>query len=78
MNETTKTREKYVRREAKLRGYLLRRSRTQDVLAEDFGLYVLVGDTSGNRWPGAQAPKSAFARGEGQTLEGISAELEHL
>lgn len=34
------------------------------------GLYVLVGDSAGNRRPGAQAPRSAFVRGEGMTLTG--------
>jgi len=64
-----------VRREAKRQGYLLRKSRRRDPQAEDYGLYVLVGDSKGNRLPGAQAPISSFMRGEGMTLRDIEAEL---
>ena len=43
--------------------------------AMDYGLYVLVKDSAGNRRRGAQAPISAFARGEGMTLDGIARRL---
>jgi len=64
-----------VRREAKRQGYLLRRSRRRDPQAAGYGLYVLVGDSKGNRLPGAQAAISAFARGEGMSLRDIEAQL---
>ena len=50
----------------KREGFLLRKSRRRDRTADDYGLYVLVGDSRGNRLPGAQPPVlPAFARGEG-------------
>lgn len=67
--------ENQVRREAKCNGYLLRRSRLHD---ESNGLYVLVGDSRGNRLPGAAAAPNAFLRGEGDTLENIAEGLKHL
>ena len=72
------TREAHVRREAKRKGYLLRKSRRRDPAAEDHGVYVLVGDSRGNRIPGAQAPISAFARGEGMSLAEVEATLSTL
>lgn len=68
---TVRTAEARVRRAAKRKGYLLRKSRSRDKWSNDFGLYVLVDDCKGNRLPGAQAPYSAFERGEGETLERI-------
>jgi hypothetical protein len=73
--QSTKSHEGRVRRAAKPKGYPLRKSRTRDRRAEDYGLYVLVGDSAGNRRPGAQAPISAFAGGEGMTLDDVEAEL---
>ncbi len=70
-----KSHENRVRRAAKREGFLLRKSRTRDHRAEDHGLYVLVGDSAGNRRPGAQAPRSAFVRGEGMTLTDVEREL---
>ena len=67
--------ENLVRREARRKGYLLRRSRRHD---DSNGLYLLVGDSRGNRLPGAAAAPSAFRRGEGDTLECIAEELGHL
>ena len=64
-----------VRRDAKRRGYLLRRSRRQ---GESQGLYVLVPDSRGNRSPGAAAAPNALARGEGSTLEAIAVALAAL
>lgn len=64
-----------LRREAKRKGFLLRRNRTRDRSAENHGLYVLIGDNRGSRLPGAAAAPNAFWRGEGDTLEGIAAEL---
>jgi hypothetical protein len=51
-----KARENTIRREARRKGYLLRKSRIRNRWAEDYGLYVLVTDSRGNRLPGAQAP----------------------
>ena len=73
-----KSYENHVRREARRKGYLLRKSRTRNRWADDYGLYVLVGDSRGNRFPGAQAPISAFARGEGMSLADVEATLSAL
>ena len=67
--------ENRLRREAKRKGLLLRRSRSRDRWADDYGLYVLVGDCAGNRRPGAQAPRSELHRGLGGTLADIAQEL---
>lgn len=75
---TDKTLENRVRREAKRKGYLLRRSRSRDPHTDDYGLYVLVGDSRGNRLPSAQASRSAFANGEGDTLAGVAEVLARL
>ncbi len=74
---TTKVREGRFHRLAKSRGYMLVKSRRRDPRAEDFGLYVLVGDSRGNRVGryGGQAAVSAFAKGEGMTLDEIEREL---
>ncbi|MBE5451782.1 hypothetical protein [Mycobacteroides abscessus] len=69
---TVRATEARVGRLAKRKGYKLAKSRSRDRWSNDFGLYVLVDDCKGNRLPGAQAPYSAFERGEGETL----AELE--
>ena len=61
-------REDRVRRVARSRGLILRKSRRRNVSEADYGLYVLVEDSAGNQRPGAQAAKSAFADGEGMTL----------
>lgn len=71
----TKSHENRVRRLAQRHGWLLRKSHTRDTSAEEYGLYVLVGDCAGNRRPGAQAPVSAFARGEGASLADVEREL---
>jgi hypothetical protein len=42
---------------------------------EDYGLYVLIGNSAGKRRPGAQAPYSAFANGEGMTLDDVAVTL---
>jgi hypothetical protein len=73
-----KTLENRLRRKAKAMGFLLRRSRTRDRWADDYGLYVLVDDCRGNRFPGARAPYAAFERGEGKSLIGIAEELRQL
>jgi hypothetical protein len=73
-----KSEENRVRRDAKRKGYLLRRNRTRDHSAENYGLYVLIGDSRGNHIPGAAAAPNAFWRGEGDTLEGITEELAAL
>jgi hypothetical protein len=63
-----KSYEKRVRIAAKSQGLRLVKSHRRDRGADDYGLYVLVGDSSGKRRPGAQAPLSAFAKGEGMSL----------
>lgn len=73
-----KTHENRVRRAAQRKGYLLRKSRVRNPHADDYGLYVLVEDSAGNRRPGAQAPRSAFAKGEGMLLTVIEAEIASL
>lgn len=74
---TNKSRENRLRRTAYQRGYMLVKSRRRDPQAEDFGLYVLVGDSAGNRHGrrGGQAALSAFVNGEGGTLDDVEAEL---
>ena len=72
---STKSHENRVRRLARSEGWLLRKSRTRNIDAEDYGLYVIVDDCRGNRFPGAVAPYSAFARGEGRSLADIEDEL---
>ena len=67
--------ENRLRREARRKGFLLRRNRTRDRSAENHGLYVLIGDSAGNRLAGAAAARNAFCRGEGDTLENIAQEL---
>jgi hypothetical protein len=63
-----KSRENQVRRAAKRQGLRLVKSRRRDRWADDYGLHVLVDDCRGNRHPGAQAPLSAVARGEGMSV----------
>ena len=64
-----------LRNTAQRQSKLLVKSRRRDPYANDYGLYVLVEDTPENRRIGAQAPLSAFARGEGTTLDGIARKL---
>lgn len=73
-----KVRENRLRRAAQRQGLILVKSRRRDPRALDYGLYVLVDDTKGNRMPGAQAPISAFAKGDGVTLDEIEKELRGL
>jgi hypothetical protein len=72
-----KVRENRLRRMAERQGYLLVKSRRRDPLALDYGLWVLVADTAGNRVGryGGQAAVSAFANGEGMPLDAIEAKL---
>ncbi len=70
-----KSHENRVRRIALREGWLLRKSRTRNPDAEDYGLYVIVDDCRGNRFPGAAAPYSAFTRGDGRSLADIESEL---
>ncbi len=70
-----KTLENRLRSKAKGKGFLLRRNPIRDRSAENYGQYVLIGDSKGNRLPEAAAAPNAFCRGEGDTLEGIAAEL---
>lgn len=78
IDQEIKVRENRLRRMASRRGYLLHKSRRRDPLATDYGTYVLVHDSRGNRQPGAQARISAFAKGQGMTLSEIEAELNSL
>ncbi|MBC3193837.1 hypothetical protein H7X46_22505 [Pseudonocardia sp. C8] len=72
-----KIRENRLRRAAQRQGLMLVKSRRRDRRAEDYGLFVLVDDTIGNKVGprGGQAAVSAFARGEGMDLDGIEREL---
>ena len=70
-----KSYEKRVRIAAKRQGLRLVKSRRRDRSADDYGLYVLVGDSRGNRLLGAQAPLSAFANGEGMSPTDAAAEV---
>lgn len=74
-SSTEKVRENRLRRAAERQGFMLVKSRRRDPRALDYGLYVLVEDSAGNRTPGAQAPISAFARGEGMTLDQVEERL---
>lgn len=67
MDQDQKVREDRLRRSAKRQGYLLVKSGRRDPRAIDYGLYVLVGDSAGNKYGrrGGQAAVSEFARGEG-------------
>lgn len=75
--ETVKSRETRLRRSAERQGLMLVKSRRRDPHASDFGLYVLVDDSKGNRVGryGGQAAVSAFARGEGVTLDDVETML---
>jgi hypothetical protein len=70
-----KVRENRLRRVAQRQGLLLVKSRRRDPRAHDFGLYALVRDTAGNLLPDNQVAISAFANGEGVTLDEIEKEL---
>ena len=72
-----KVHENRLRRMAERQGLLLVKSRRRDPLALDYGLYVLVSDTKGNRVGryGGQAAVSAFATGDGLTLDEVEAQL---
>lgn len=72
-----KVRENRLRRAAERQGKLLVKSRRRDLRALDYGLYVLVADTADNRVGryGGQVAISAFARGEGVTLDQIELAL---
>lgn len=75
LDSDTKAREDRLRRIAQQQSLILVKSRQRDPEALDYGLYVLVEDTSGNRITGAQAPISGFAGGDGGTLDDIEGEL---
>ena len=64
------------RRPAQRQRQRLIKSRRRDPRAIGSSLYLVVEDKAGNRRPGAQAPISAFARGEGVTLNEIAVELQ--
>ncbi len=72
-----KTYENRLRRAADRQGYMLVKSRRRDPHATDYGKYVLVDDTKGNRVGrhGGQAAISQLAEGWGDTLDGIDQEL---
>jgi hypothetical protein len=60
---------------AQRQGLRLIKSRRRDPKALDYGLFSLVRGSAGNRIPGAQAPISAFANGEGMTLDEVEQAL---
>jgi hypothetical protein len=63
-----KTLENRPRREAKRKGLLLRRNRTRDRSTENYGLYVLIGNSRGNRLPGAAASTHGILARRGRHL----------
>ena len=67
--------ENRMRRAAQRQGLMPVKFRRRDSRAIGYGLYVLVEDKAGHRRPPAQAPISAFARGEGMTLAEAAEEL---
>lgn len=73
-----KVRENKFRRAAERQGLLLVKSRRRDPRACDYGMYVLVDDTAGNRVGryGGQAAISALAGGFGMTLDEIEKALD--
>ncbi len=75
--EQRKVLERRVRRMAASEGLMLVKSRRRDPWADDFGLYVLVGDSAGNRYGryGGQAAVSDFAKGLGMSLEAVAAQF---
>jgi hypothetical protein len=75
MNDTKAVREDMLWRIAKERGLLLVKAPTHNKQAQFYGLYVLVVDSAGNRFPGAQAVWRAFHDGEGMTLDEVAEEL---
>lgn len=75
-NTSQKARENRLRRMADRQGLLLVKSRRRDPRALDYGQYVLVEDTAGNReglgrQRGGQAAISDFANGHGRSLDDI-------
>ncbi|MFR9803154.1 hypothetical protein ACL02T_12725 [Pseudonocardia sp. RS010] len=76
-SSTDKVRENRLRRAAERQGQILVKSRRRDPRALGFGLYVLVEDSAGNRTGqlGGQAAVSAFAGGEGMTLDEVERKL---
>jgi hypothetical protein len=77
VDQSKKVRENRLRRAAERQGLMLIKSRRRDPRAIDYGLYVLVSDTKGNRIGryGGQAAVSDFARGYGMTLDEIEEQL---
>ncbi len=72
-----KVRENRLRRMAHRRGLLLVKSRRRDRGALEFGRFVLVADSAGNRVGryGGQAAVSEFANGGGLTLDEVERNL---
>ncbi len=77
MSDEEKVRENRLRRAAARQGLMLVKSRRRDPLALDFGLYVLVRDSKGNRVGrhGGQAAVSDLANGHGMSLDEVETEL---
>jgi hypothetical protein len=78
MDNSMKVQENRLRRMAERQGMMLVKSRRRDPRALDYGLYVLVDDSRGNRIGrhGGQAAVSDFANGHGMTLAEIEKALE--
>ena len=75
LSTTDKVTENRLRRAADRRGLMLVKCRRRDPGALGYGRYVLVRASAGNMGTGGQAAISAFANGEGMTLDQIAAEL---
>ena len=67
-----------LRRQARRKGLLLRKSRSRTSAAEAYGLYVLVQDCAWEPPSRCAGPVVCVRGGEGTTLAQISAELDHL
>ena len=76
-NDTTtvEARVRRARRTALVQGLRVFKSRCRDPRADDYGLYILRTECAGDRFPGAQGPRSDFARGHGMTLADIEQQL---
>ncbi|WP_336158207.1 hypothetical protein [Amycolatopsis sp. VC5-11] len=60
MDREEKARENRLRRAADRQGLILVKARVRDPRALGYGLYSLIDDTAGNRYPTAQARQSRY------------------
>jgi hypothetical protein len=67
--QSNKSHENRVGRVFMRQGYLLGKSCTRDPFADNYGRYVIVGDSRGNRLPGAAAAPATPREGMTLTAE---------